>query len=178
MAREPILNHDTAISLLRPSLNGPLAGDVRDRWCNNDFKSFKIPFLRIRDRCSGNQPEADGCMKARASRQRLDTSESRKSTLAIHINHKDWTPTPYISFQTSPAAIETLAKFRGTGKRGRQILTVVDPNKRIADGLPILDVGIEMGYYGVDDPYGYTNQYYTNHYLCLWEVTEPEIISC
>lgn len=114
-------------------------------------------------------------MKARASRQCLDIWESRKISLATHINHKNQEPTPYISFQTCPAAIQELADWRAN-RRGPQTLTVVDPNTRIADGQPILDVGAEMDQYGLEDPYGRSNQYYINHYLCLWEVTGREII--
>jgi hypothetical protein len=33
-----------------------------------------------------------------------------------------------------------------------------------------------MDHYEVKDPYGKSNQYYINHYLCLWEVTGQEII--
>lgn len=48
-------------------------------------------------------------MKSRAPRQRLDTQKSRKESLATHINHKIWEPTPYISFTTSPVTIQALA---------------------------------------------------------------------
>jgi hypothetical protein len=33
-----------------------------------------------------------------------------------------------------------------------------------------------MNHYGIKDPYGKSNQYYVDHYLCLWEVTGREII--
>jgi hypothetical protein len=174
MAEEPIFNRDTALSLLRQPGN-PFVEDLQHSWSDNRFPVFEIPFLRIWDRRSGSQPDNEDRMKSRASRQRLDTRESRKNSLATHINHKIWVPTLYISFQTSPAAIQELAVWRAN-RRGPQTLTVVDPNTRIADGLPILDVRAEMDHYGVKDPYGKSNQYYIDHYLCLWEVTGREII--
>lgn len=42
--------------------------------------------------------------------------------------------------------------------------------------LPILDIAAEMAHYGVQDPYGKSNQYYVDHYLCVWEVSKQEII--
>ena len=112
-------------------------------------------------------------MKSRASRQRLDTRESRREFSGTHINHKKRQPTPYISFTTSPAAIQELADWRAN-RRGPQTLTVVDPNTRIADRLPIIDVRAEMDHYRVKDPYGKSNIYYIDHYLCLWELTGGE----
>jgi hypothetical protein len=173
MAEEPILNRDAALSLLRPPGN-PFVEDVQHSWSENRFPIFEVPFLRIWDCYSGSQPDK-GRMKSRASPQRLDTRESRKNSLATHIYHKTWEPTPYISFSTSPAAIQKLAVWRAD-RRGPQTLTVVDPNTRIADGLPILDVRAEMDHYGVTSPYRKSNQYYIDHYLCLWEVTGREII--
>jgi hypothetical protein len=174
MAGEPILNRDTALSLLRQPVNPFVVEDLQHPWSDNRFPLFEIPFLRIRDCQSGSQPDNDNRMKSRASRQRLDTWDSRKNSLATHINHKIWEPTPYISFTTSPVAIQELADWRAN-RRGPQTLTVVDPNTRIANGLPILDVRAEMDYYGVKDPYG-KYQYYIDHYLCLWEVTGREVI--
>ncbi|RMZ80352.1 hypothetical protein DV738_g2873, partial [Chaetothyriales sp. CBS 135597] len=43
-------------------------------------------------------------------------------------------------------------------------------------GLPILHVADEVAYYGIDDPYSRSNRYSQDHYVCLWEVTEAEII--
>ncbi|KAI9774396.1 MAG: hypothetical protein M1840_004290 [Geoglossum simile] len=119
--------------------------------------------------------EEKNCMISRAPRQRLDTLESRKISLTTHVNHKDWTRTPYISFTSSAAAVQELAGRRSR-RRGAQTLTALDPNFRIADGLPILDIAAEMDHYGIPDPYGRSNRYYRDHYLCLWEVTEREII--
>lgn len=33
-----------------------------------------------------------------------------------------------------------------------------------------------MQNYGIPDPYGRGNQYYINHHVCLWQVTEAEIV--
>ena len=115
-------------------------------------------------------------MRSRAPRQRLDTRESRKNSLVIYINYRIWEPTPYISFTTSPAAIEEQADQRASRQRGLQTLTVVDLNTRIIDRLLILDVLTEIDHYRVKDLYGKSNQYYIHHYICLWEVPEQEII--
>jgi hypothetical protein len=114
-------------------------------------------------------------MKARAPRQRLDTYVFRKVFLAIHINHKIWEPTPFISVTTSPTAIEAMADMRKR-RRGAQTLTVVDPNARLQNHLPIIDIQTEMDYYGVKNPYGERGTFCKDHYLCLWEITEREII--
>jgi hypothetical protein len=167
MAEEPVLNRDTAFSLLRPPPGCVfVVEDLQHSWSNHRFPPFEKPFLRIWDCYSGSQPDNEDRMKSRALRQRLDTRESRKNSLATHINHKIWEPTPYISFTTSPAAVLEIADWRAN-RRGPQTLTVLDPNTRIADGLPILDVRVERDHYGVKDPYGKSNQYYIDHYLCL-----------
>jgi hypothetical protein len=114
-------------------------------------------------------------MKSRAPRERLDTIESRKDSLTTHVDHGKWIPTPYISFTTSPTAVQELADMRAQ-RRGVQTLTIVDPNTRVRNGLPILDLAAEMDHCNIADPYGKSNQYYNDHYLCLWEVTEGEIV--
>jgi hypothetical protein len=58
-----------------------------------------------------------------------------------------------------------------------QNLTVIDPATRRENGLPILDVAAEMGYYGIPDPYNKGSKYYIGHYVCLWKVTAQEIIA-
>jgi len=175
MTEEQALNGDAALSLLYQSGN-PFTEDLQHSWSENAFPPFNVPFLRIWDRKSGSQPDNERRMRSRAPRQALDTRESRKNSLVIHINHGLWEPTPYISFTTSAAAIEEQAYWRAGRQRGSQTLTVVDPNTRIADRLPILDVLAEMNHYGIEDPYGKSNQYYIDHYVCLWEVPEQEII--
>jgi hypothetical protein len=113
-------------------------------------------------------------MLSRDPRRPLRTWESRKEALKTHANHRIWDPTPFISFTTDASAIGDLAEMR-TERRGMQTLTVINPNVRVRDRLPILDMAAEMSHYGVCNPYGRT-LYYRNHYLCLWEVTEAEVI--
>jgi hypothetical protein len=175
MAGEPVLNRDTALSLLCPTGNVFVAEDLQHSWSDNSFPPFETPFLRIWDYYSGSKPDDENLMMSRAPRQRFDTLKSRRTSLTTHINHSIWEPTPYISFTTSLATVQDLADLR-TQRRGAQTLTVLDPNARIAEGLPILDIRAEMDHYGITDPYGKSNQYYTDHYVCLWEVTEREII--
>ncbi|RMD41158.1 hypothetical protein DV735_g4000, partial [Chaetothyriales sp. CBS 134920] len=104
-------------------------------------------------------------------------SGRRLDSLTIHIDHGCWQPTPYISFTISPQNLEELAGLRANRRgRGPHSLTAVDPNYRIRKGLPVLDVAEEMAYYGIDDPYGRSSKYYKDHYVCLWEVTEAEIV--
>lgn len=99
--------------------------------------------------------EQSDLMMSRAPHQRLDTEKSRKTPLAIHIYHKVWEPTPYISFRTSPSAIQDLADWR-TQRRGAQTLAIINPDARIAAGLPILDTGAEIDHYRIT---GKSNEY-------------------
>lgn len=114
-------------------------------------------------------------MMSRAPEMRLDNPESRKASLAKHLDHRNWTPGPYISFTNSSTTIENLAQMR-VDKRGPQTLTVIDPNNRIRNGLPVLDIAVEMDHYDIPDPYGKSKEYYVNHYVCLWQVTKAEIV--
>jgi hypothetical protein len=178
MAEKFVLNHHTASSLLSPASKTVFATEEQlHSWNLDRFQTFDMPFLRIWDDCSGSQPDEKNCMMSRAPCQRLDTIQSRKTSFTTHLNHKDWTPTPYISFTTSAAAVQGLANLRANrNNRGVQTLSVIDPNTRLRDGLPILDVAAEMDHYKIPDPYGKSNQYYNDHYVCLWQVTEREII--
>jgi hypothetical protein len=149
-------------------------------WRPNHLQTFDAPLLRVWDCNSGSQPnENDGNrMLSRAPRQRLDSAQSRKTSLTKHLNHRNWEqPTPYISFTISPTALADLANSRSRKIwRKHQTLIVIDPNVRIAKGLPVLDVIAEMAHYGIEDPYRRSNQYYVNHYVCLWEVTAEEVV--
>lgn len=55
-------------------------------------------------------------------------------------------------------------------------LTVVNPNVRLARGLPVIKMETEMRYYGVEDPYENDYTEYKGEYLCLWEVTPDEVV--
>jgi hypothetical protein len=144
-------------------------------WGHNPSQSFRLPLLRIWDTFSGSQPDEQNRMSSRAPNKRLDTPESRRFSLTTHINHQDWTPTPFISFTSSPTAVTELAEWRKQ-KRGLQTLTAIDPNIRIRNNLPILDLATEMKHYNITNPYGKRDQYCVDHYVCLWQVTENEII--
>lgn len=178
MDESPHLNSHIAQTLLGTEISSMFSNEEKlHPWHANRCQPFTQPFLRLWDCYSGSQPDSEGRMLARAPRHRLDTAESRRYSLTTHINHGIWEPTPYISFTTSPAAVEDLAELRARrGNRGSQTLTVLDPNIRLKLGLPILDVAAEMDHYEILDPYGKSNRYYVNHYACLWEVTEGEVV--
>ncbi|CEI60819.1 unnamed protein product [Fusarium venenatum] len=77
----------------------------------------------------------------------LSTSQARRSTLQTHIRNNIWEPTPYISFTSSPEALESSANFRRTRPyRENQTVVVIDP--------------VELD----------------NHYICLWEVKAEEVV--
>lgn len=133
-----------------------------------------FPLLRAWDHLSGSQPEEDNRMLSRSPGHHLSTEQARKTSLANHLHHRIWEPTPYISFTRSPTKIEEIVAHRS--QRPPQSLTVIDPNARLNNGLPILDVLAEMEHYDIQDPYNQENRYYIDHYLCLWEVTNEEIV--
>ena len=151
MAEKYVLDDHTALSLLDPALKTSFPTEEQQHpWHINRFKTFEMPFLRIWDRCSRSQPDKNKSMIARAPHQRLDTIESRNISLAKHLKHSNWTsPTPYISFTNSPAAIQDLMNMRAQRNRGNQTLTAIDSNTRLRKGLPILDVAAEMNHYNI-----------------------------
>ena len=178
MAEKYVLDDHTALSLLNPALKTSFPTEEQQHpWHTDRFETFEMPFLRIWDRCSGSQPDENKSMMARAPHQRLNTIESRKISLAKHLKHSDWTsPTPYISFTNSPAAVQDLVNVRAQRNRGHQSLTAIDPNTRLRKGLPILDVAAEIDHYNIQDPYRKSNKYCNGHYVCLWQVAEREIV--
>jgi hypothetical protein len=132
--------------------------------------------MRVWDKKSGSQPLEDGRMLSRWPDLPLNTKEAREELLPNHLVHRIWKPTPYISFTKSAHAIEYLAKLRSGRQRGEQHLTVINPSTRLKLGLPILYVPTEMDHYEISDPCDNGGRYFTNHYVCLWEVTKEEII--
>lgn len=117
MAEYPVINHPKTSTLLSPESKTVLLTEEQlHSWSTGRSQSFDRPLLRVWDRCSGSQPDETGCMKSRAPLQRLNTVESRKTSLTTHLNHNDWTLTLYISFTISPAAIQDLATFRSQRK--------------------------------------------------------------
>ncbi|KAF7137135.1 hypothetical protein CNMCM5793_007199 [Aspergillus hiratsukae] len=170
-----VLDRDTVSDLLGSRSNPFLNYEEnRHAWGISRSMVFERPLLRTWDYFSGSRPEGTNRMLSRAPRQCLNTSGVRRKSLTTHADHKNWTATPFISFTTSKIALQELACLRR--KRGTQTITAINPNVRIAKGLPILDMMTEMNYYDILDPYGRSNAYYRDHYLCLWEVTSDEVI--
>lgn len=171
MVEEAALTRQIASSLLC----SVVTEEDRHPWNTPPSQILGRPLLRTWDAYLGSQPGLTNCMLSRLPRQSLDTSEARKKYLTVHADHKTWTPTPFISFTTSAEAVHQLADIR-SAKRGAQTITAVSPNVRVVSGLPILDMDAEMRHYEIPDPYKRSSEYYKDHYLCLWEVTEPEIV--
>jgi len=196
MASEPLLDYSTTQNLLRPSEQDFLqAEDYKHSWLakpslNRDgqlvnpyiehhgiYKDLEgKPLLRVWDTCSGSIPDhSSGRMQARLSRGVLATREARKTSLATHIDLRTWINTPYISFTSSPRAASELVHDRICfTRRGDQNLVAIDPGYRLQRGLPILDMAKEAERYGVKNPY--TRDFFSDHYLCLWEVTPAEVV--
>jgi hypothetical protein len=176
--RSRILTRQEVSRLLGDGVLNPFvySEEQHHRWSVNEAQQLDRPLLRIWDINSGSQPDKNNRMLSRLRNKSLDTEQARKDSLAIHLDHRVWTPTPYISFTISASAIEDLAMWRMSRRRGHQTLTVIDPAARLRTGLPILDVAAEMKYYCIPDPYKKGSQYYVNHYVCLWEVTGEEVV--
>ena len=173
-----VLTRQKTSQLLKPTLLSPFIKVEEEchPWSVNGAQKLDHPLLRIWDCYSGSQPDQDSRMLSRAPDMPLDTKEARMVSLATHLNHKNWTPTPYISCTSSADRLVTLARKRDKGNRGKQTLTVIDPSSRAKNGLPTLDVATEMQHYSISDPYNQGNQYYIDHYICLWEVTPDEVV--
>ncbi|KAJ4263939.1 hypothetical protein NW762_005977 [Fusarium torreyae] len=137
-----------------------------------------VPLLRTWDIYSGSQPDINsGDMYAREPDLDLNTFEARRSSLEIHIDNSNWTPTPYISFTSSWDALQTFANFRDSQRsRKNQTITAIDPAVRLEAGWPVVCFGEEMRHYGIRDPYGMANAELRSHYLCLWRVLQNEIV--
>ncbi|KAI2472867.1 hypothetical protein F4781DRAFT_292442 [Annulohypoxylon bovei var. microspora] len=173
----PVLDRKAALNRLY-SENNQLFQDEENLhpWRVLYSRLFQDPLLRIWDNNSGSRPAKDNRMMSRAPEMRLDNAKSRKASLTKHLDYSKWTDGPYISFTTCPVAIKELAKMRLDRERGAQTLSVIDPKSRIMNGLPILNVATEMDHYSIPDPYDKGKEYYTNHCVCLWQVTETEIV--
>ena len=173
MAADPVLNRQLVSTLLGPN---PFAMEEESHtWHTDRFQPFNRPLLRLWDNKSGSQPNEKNVMMSRAPDQFLNTYESRKTSLTTHLYHRDWEPTPYISFTSSAAKIQELAELRFK-KRGDQILTMIDPDVRLKNGLPVLIVAEEMDHYYMFDPYRKAHKFHKDHYVCLWQVTANEVV--
>lgn len=176
MDRDPILNKEIVCSHLQPETCYPFSEEERRSWRARYQKEYQKPLLRIWDRLSGSHPNHGHGMMSRAPDMRLDTYDERKSSLAKHLDYKDRTPGPYISFTTDPDEIQRHVIKRHGKDRGPHMLTVVDPRKRVSSGLPILNVTAEMDRYEIQDPYVQRGQYYINEHVCLWQVNDAEFV--
>ena len=158
-------------------LRGPLrCEEIWHPWGSASSINSDLPLLRTWDWLSGSQPTENGEMLSRRPRERLNTPSARKTFLETHANHRKWEPTPFISFTQSPQDLQAMAEFRERRRRGSQTITVVNANVRRRQGFPTLNMETEMRYYGVLDPYNRSHEYYKNHCICLWEVTEDEFV--
>ncbi|KAI1086854.1 hypothetical protein F5B19DRAFT_109186 [Rostrohypoxylon terebratum] len=178
MEKYPELSPTAALDLLYPNSKNPTDEENLRPWRASEYrfssKLFERPLLRIWDDVSGSQPSGNRMM-ARAPDMRLDNFESRQESLSNHVDHRIWKDTPYISFTTSPERIQSLARYRMGRDWGDQKLIVIDPTTRVENGLPILDLTVEMDRYDVKDPHP-GKGYYADEYICLWQVTKAEII--
>lgn len=138
--------------------------------------AYSGPLLRVWDKFSGSHPDESGRMQPRLPRQRLGSQETRKEHLATHADYRIWEPTPFISFSASASGLLRFPSRR-KGPSFPRTLSAINPNVRIAYGLPMVEMESELRYYEVQDPYGRAYSYYKDEYLCLWEVTPIEVVA-
>lgn len=147
-------------------------------WSKYPGPTWPGPLLRAWnwDEWGCDQLDESKQMTARASGATLSTYESRKSALSKHADWWIYKDTPFISFVSSASSLETFLtrRFNDHAKK----ITVINPNVRIARGVPVINMEAEMKYYGVQDPYGNGYIYYKDEFLCLWEVSPDEIVGC
>jgi hypothetical protein len=169
---------DRACALELLQFNNPFLeekGISTHSWTNFPNPVNFTPLLRVWDKNSGSHPDSSNRMLARLPRQRLGSRESRERSLATHADYQKWNPTPFISFTTSVSGLQIFLSRR-KGASFPRTLTVINPNVRIASGLPMLEMESELIYYEVPDPYQKAYSYYKDEHLCLWEITPEEII--
>ncbi|KAK6955872.1 hypothetical protein Daesc_003517 [Daldinia eschscholtzii] len=170
-SQDPILDQKETLDL--PSYVNPADHSTEEISHPWRVQSPEGPLLRFWDEVAGSEL-INGSMKARAPRQRLDDRESRVKSLTTHLNHRDWTATPFISFTTRQDEIEKLAAKRP--RTTEKTVIVIDPHTRLKKGLPIIDVEAEIKHYQIPDHYPESQDYARGHYMCLWEVTKDEIV--
>ncbi|EUC27046.1 hypothetical protein COCCADRAFT_42101 [Bipolaris zeicola 26-R-13] len=146
------------------------SGEERHPWQVSETQKLDFSFLRTWDFKSGSNANRDKRMLSRSPKSPLITEQARRDFLGIHLDHRIWVPTPYISFTKSVRAIEDIAKWRSI-RRGDQTLTVIGPATRLGNSLPILDITAEMKHYNKG------MEHYIDHYVCLREVTAEKIVS-
>ena len=197
------LDHAECLARLMSDPSAPEAEEYLHPWAQPSSITLQRypslgdqPLMRIRDCYTDDyhtdyRPvEADlkseqnlNNIKARDSRARLDTKRSRAIALRIHSNYRYRKPTPFLSFTDRPSRIEYLANMRFERSneygytRGSQILTIINPKIRLEKGLPLLNTKEELQRYNVGDFYNKDYDYNKDEYLCLWGITEDEIVS-
>ncbi|KAF9885327.1 hypothetical protein FE257_013044 [Aspergillus nanangensis] len=172
----PLLDKARALELLQVVHPFPEERDLSTHsWAKPPNPTYGGPLLRVWDRNSGSQPDTTDRMQARSPRLELGSRESRKTSLATHANYTLWNPTPFISFTASESGLQNFLSRRKGPSYPRK-LTVINPNVRIAKGLPMIEMQSELRYYGREDPYRKGYSHYEDEYLCLWEVTPDEIV--
>jgi hypothetical protein len=113
-------------------------------------KLWDKPLLRLWDGDSGSRPTALAFMLPRVIHTPLATAEDRQKTLALHLDHRKRIAKPYISFFSTPERLRGLAKQKEERSTRRvQQLTLIDPQARIRNGLPILDYEEEARHYNI-----------------------------
>jgi hypothetical protein len=137
--------------LLTPSLRKEA---ITHSWANPPDPTYGGPLLRVWDsRNSGSHPDESNRMLARLPCLQLRSRESRKESLATHADHTIRVPTPFISFSESVFNLQRfLSRRKGPSYTGT--LTIINPNTRIAHGLPMIKMQSELRYYGIQNPYG------------------------
>ena len=145
----------------------------RHQWGLEFSADSGIPLLLTWDQFPGSQPSESGRMLSRVPRERLDTSKARKTFLAVHADHKNGN-----LLRSHSRSHRQSYKIMPNGESGKEAVNDygVNPNARMKNGFSIRNMDAEMRYYGIPDPYGKLNKYYRNHCICLWEVTEEEVV--
>jgi hypothetical protein len=154
---------------------GPSFEETEHAWANSPEPIYTIPFLKVWDENSGSRPDDSNRLQARLSQQALGSRQSREEALTTHAEKWEWDPTPFISFNSSVAGLRQFQLLARSWSPFPAWLTVINPNVRIARGLPMIKMDEEMRYYQVDPDWG-DYSLYRDEYLCLWEVTPEEVV--
>ncbi|KAI1659178.1 hypothetical protein F4813DRAFT_387887 [Daldinia decipiens] len=76
-------------------------------------------------------------------------------------------------FSGSPL-VDVVAEERPHARNRR--VTAIDPNIRIKNGLPVIDVEAEIKHYRIKPLYAKSEGYAKGHCMFLWQVTKDEIV--
>ncbi|CAG8215028.1 unnamed protein product [Penicillium olsonii] len=83
----------------------------------------------------------------------------------------------HISYCISKLFVNTSIQEEGPMAPANTYGYIINPNVRIGNGLPILEMKSELRHYEVQDPYGRGYSDNKDQYLCLWEVTPDEVVA-